>query len=113
MENSGKEMLSLFKEIIQEGSGDELYEMVKENKLGESGIRWNAWQVFLGVFEGGEFDLAKKRDCYRKRKQEILEYFHELQEEAELNPLMIEKVEVCTGRGWNENFSQYFFFGFS
>lgn len=94
MDNSGKEMLTLFKETIQEASSEELGDLVKENKLGKTGLRWNAWQLFLGLFDGGELDLGEKREQYRKDKKGILDHFQELEEEAELNPLMIEKVEV-------------------
>lgn len=94
MENTEPDIFTLFKETIGKGKLDGLKKLARDNELADSGLRWNTWQAFLGVFEAGNLDLEKRRKEYQKMKGDILDHFQELEDEAELNPLMIEKIEV-------------------
>lgn len=94
MENTDIDILTLFKDTILNKKLEGFIEKTKENELRKTGLRWNVWQSFLGVFDNNNFDLKKRREDYQRKKQEILNHFKELKEEAELNPLMQEPEEV-------------------
>lgn len=62
------------------------------------GLRWNLWQLELGVFTLGIHKgldaLIKRREKYDTMKKEMLQVYDDIDEEKESNPLLKEQEEV-------------------
>lgn len=56
------------------------------------GLRWNLWQMQLGVFTLGKYTgveaIVKRREKYEKLRKDMIGLYDDIDEERDSNPLM-------------------------
>lgn len=75
-------------------------ELADKDIIRKSGLRWNLWQLCLGLFKGAKNideclqKVRSKRKLYEKHKKEMVETLESYEDPLVHNPLLKVKEEV-------------------